>query len=191
MSDSIKCAMVPVGGAPCPIVVERDGLAARVAELEVQVKAAMQDYARLMLEKAKSVEQRAALAAALEKMLASAVPHPVEHPTMTEAWKVARAALAALKEPGGMSQPRKYRKIPVVVEAMELLPGTKDRVFHWITCTRYADFDPTNGSPVIVIQTLEGDMVARMGDWVIRGTKGEFYPCKPDIFRTIYEAVEE
>lgn len=86
--------------------------------------------------------------------------------------------------------PRKYRKRPVVIDAMQFLPGTKDRVFNWITGTRYADFDPTNGAPILVIHTLEGDMVARMGDWVIRGVNGEFYPCKPDIFAKTYEHVE-
>lgn len=39
----------------------------------------------------------------------------------------------------------------------------------------------------IDIQTLEGEMRAEMGDWVIKGVKGEFYPCKPDIFALTYE----
>lgn len=39
------------------------------------------------------------------------------------------------------------------------------------------------------IQTLEGDMYAAPDDWIIRGVKGELYPCKPDIFRATYEAV--
>jgi len=41
------------------------------------------------------------------------------------------------------------------------------------------------------INTLEGDMRARVGDWVICGTKGEFYPCKPDIFAENYEPVSQ
>jgi len=40
----------------------------------------------------------------------------------------------------------------------------------------------------VVIHTLEGDMKANMGDWIIKGVKGEFYPCKPDIFEATYEA---
>ena len=40
----------------------------------------------------------------------------------------------------------------------------------------------------VVISTLEGDLTASPGDWIIRGVKGEFYPCKPDIFEATYEA---
>ncbi len=42
-----------------------------------------------------------------------------------------------------------------------------------------------------VIHTLEGDMTAQMGDWIITGVKGERYPCKPDIFELLYEKVDE
>jgi hypothetical protein len=42
----------------------------------------------------------------------------------------------------------------------------------------------------LTIPTLEGDHVARHGDWIIKGVKGEFYPCKPDIFAATYEQVE-
>ncbi len=42
----------------------------------------------------------------------------------------------------------------------------------------------------IVIPTLEGNMVGEIGDWIIKGVKGEFYPCKPDIFDTSYEPVK-
>lgn len=42
----------------------------------------------------------------------------------------------------------------------------------------------------LVIRTLEGEMRADPGDWIIRGVQGEFYPCKPDIFAETYEAVE-
>lgn len=43
--------------------------------------------------------------------------------------------------------------------------------------------------PDLFIQTLEGEMKANSGDWIIRGVKGEFYPCKPDIFTATYEPV--
>lgn len=43
----------------------------------------------------------------------------------------------------------------------------------------------------LTIPTLEGDMVAQDGDWIIRGVKGELYPCKPDIFEATYELVDE
>ena len=47
--------------------------------------------------------------------------------------------------------------------------------------------DGTNNS--VIIETLEGNHLGLPGDWIIKGTKGEFYPCKPDIFVGIYEAV--
>jgi hypothetical protein len=83
----------------------------------------------------------------------------------------------------------KFRKKPVVIEAMLFTNEDKDRVFSWITCTRFPDFE--NGIPTLKIQTLEGDMVAHIGDWIIKGVNGEYYPCKPDIFEKTYEKVEE
>lgn len=49
------------------------------------------------------------------------------------------------------------------------------------------------GSPYVVmlVSTLEGTMCATPGDWIIRGVKGELYPCKPDIFAATYEPVQE
>lgn len=44
--------------------------------------------------------------------------------------------------------------------------------------------------PDLIIHTLEGDHHAAVGDWIIRGVKGEFYPCKPDIFKQTYDAKE-
>lgn len=83
----------------------------------------------------------------------------------------------------------KFRKKPVVVEAMQFTMGSKDRVFNFVSCNRNAAYK--DGAPVLQIQTLEGVMTAEIGDWVIRGVKGEFYPCKPDIFAVTYESVEE
>lgn len=82
-----------------------------------------------------------------------------------------------------------FRKKPVVIEAMQFTEDSKNRVFHWITCTACAGRDG-NGDPCIMIHTLEGDMTASLGDWIIKGVRGEFYPCKPDIFAEIYEKVE-
>lgn len=81
-----------------------------------------------------------------------------------------------------------FRKKPVVVEAMQFTNESKNQVFHWITCNRYPRVDES-GNPTLVIQTLEGDHTATLGDWIIKGVKGEFYPCKPDIFEATYEAV--
>ena len=82
----------------------------------------------------------------------------------------------------------RYRKKPVEVEALQFTNDTKDQVFNWVQGTRYPGRDDT-GRPTLTIQTLEGDMVASLGDYIIRGVKGEFYPCKPDIFEATYEAV--
>jgi len=83
-----------------------------------------------------------------------------------------------------------YRKKPVVIDAMQFTDEMKDRVFNFVTCNCYPDFTD-DGKPALRIQTLEGDMTANIGDWVIKGVKGEFYPCKPDVFEMTYEEIEE
>lgn len=87
--------------------------------------------------------------------------------------------------------PAKFRKKPVVIEAMPFY-GSKESanaVLAWIgthqgTARRKHPNRPEHG---ITIETLEGDIFVSPGDWVIRGIKGEFYPCKPDIFEATYE----
>lgn len=88
-----------------------------------------------------------------------------------------------------------FQKKPVVVEAVQFDGSvqTANRVLAWIgnagvDAKRANARDPEAG---IFIQTLEGKHLARPGDWIIKGVKGEFYPCKPDIFAATYEAVEE
>ncbi len=87
----------------------------------------------------------------------------------------------------------KFRKKPVVIEAFRL--GV-DSIPDWFmdrvsdcTITLHGDGDPRDRfAPVSAsIQTLEGTMTADHGDMVIRGIKGEIYPCKPDIFAATYE----
>ena len=83
----------------------------------------------------------------------------------------------------------KYRKKPVVIEAVQW-QGSWD---HADTITEWIDSnggDSAYRAGVIVIATLEGQMRADIGDWVIRGVKGEFYPCKPDIFAATYEPAD-
>lgn len=79
----------------------------------------------------------------------------------------------------------KFRKKPVVIEAMQFTKESKDRCYRWVTCTTSAAY--IDGDPVLKIQTLEGVMTAVLGDWIIKGVKGEFYPCKDDIFKMTYE----
>lgn len=92
------------------------------------------------------------------------------------------------------STPTKFRKKPVVIEAMQF-DGTTDSacsVLAWISdnggsaVLRRRDVAPT----WLAIHTLEGTMSAETGDYVIRGVQGEFYPCKPDIFAATYDVVE-
>ena len=83
----------------------------------------------------------------------------------------------------------KYRKKPVIVEAIKYtLENSKD-VFDFAKGKIRHDLLPR--STDLRIETLEGVMTVSVGDYIIRGVKGEFYPCKPDIFEQTYEEVEE
>lgn len=83
-------------------------------------------------------------------------------------------------------KPQRFRKKPVVIEAMQLTPENGAEVWEWADSKPL--YDPTGKVVGLRIYTLEGDMKADFGDWIIRGVKGEFYPCRDDIFRATYEA---
>lgn len=90
-----------------------------------------------------------------------------------------------------MSGPQQYRKRPVVIEAMQF-NGLNDymAIVDWMKAsgdTHALANEVYYSTPEMAIQTLEGRMSARPGDWIIRGVQGEFYPCKPDIFSATYE----
>jgi hypothetical protein len=80
----------------------------------------------------------------------------------------------------------KFRKKPVVIEAMQLTLETAEECLAF--CGGKIKVHPLIG---MVIETLEGNMTADNGDWILKGVAGEFYPCKPDIFKQTYEPVEE
>jgi hypothetical protein len=80
----------------------------------------------------------------------------------------------------------KYRKKPVVIEAVQLTVFNIEEVEEFVG----GDFGK-NEKGESVIATLEGAMTCSIGDYIIKGIKGEFYPCKPDIFEMTYEMVEE
>ena len=82
----------------------------------------------------------------------------------------------------------KFRKKPVVIEAQRVTPETIRDVERWCGGSVKGESLP-RVNRCIDIQTLEGEMRANMGDWIIKGVKGEFYPCKPDIFEATYEPV--
>jgi hypothetical protein len=85
-----------------------------------------------------------------------------------------------------VSRPTKYRKKPVVVEAMRYVPGESCKdLARWLGVEHHEDACHPKAS--WDIQTLEGWITARPGDWIIKGVQGEFYPCKPDIFEQNYE----
>ena len=87
----------------------------------------------------------------------------------------------------------KFRKKPVVIEATNFTRETFDLVkdftngtAHSLTIERRI-----NGKCTCIIPTLEGEHIAKEGDWIIKGVNGEFYPCKPDIFVKTYEPIED
>jgi hypothetical protein len=84
------------------------------------------------------------------------------------------------------SQMPKFRKKPVEIEAVQWLGSNFVEIDRFITVPH--ETFPAAGR--VIIPTLEGDMAASRGDWIIRGTAGEFYPCKPEIFEDNYEPVE-
>lgn len=103
-------------------------------------------------------------------------------------------------------KPQHFVKKPVVIEAMQLAgtPAEMHTVYRWIEQNTQGSYDtndtaepvPASGVSIdartgfLVIATLEGQMQAKPGDWIIRGVQGEFYPCKPDIFSETYELLQ-
>jgi hypothetical protein len=82
----------------------------------------------------------------------------------------------------------KFRKKPVVIEAVQWTGDNAKEIRDFLQLTDVARW--YDGTLVFRIETLEGQMTASKGDWIIKGVKGEFYPCKPDIFEATYEPAE-
>lgn len=101
------------------------------------------------------------------------------------------------------TEPTRWRKKPVEIDAMQW-NGTAagaTPIIDWVLAgdggISYWDIDEivsehgvTLNSPALRVQTLEGPLYALPGAWIIRGVRGEFYPCKPDIFEQTYELAE-
>ena len=85
----------------------------------------------------------------------------------------------------------KFRKKPIVIEAMQYTQENASDVVDWCGCDYSVDFVSGKFKKYLYIETLEGRMEAVFGDWIIKGIKGEFYPCKNDIFEATYEAVDD
>lgn len=92
----------------------------------------------------------------------------------------------------------RYRKKPVVIEAVRVPPPVNHEnimdhgeLSVWLSMNANdRDWRVASSKGDILISTLEGEMLANNGDWIIRGIQGEIYPCKPDIFEATYELVE-
>lgn len=94
---------------------------------------------------------------------------------------------------------KKYIKKPVEIEAIQLTKDNIIEVFNFLDETNYKETKSVEEledfsqmmlkQGYIEIETLEGMMIANFGDYIIKGIKGEFYPCKPDIFQATYEEV--
>ena len=82
----------------------------------------------------------------------------------------------------------KFRKRPVVIEAIQWT-GKNSLTIAAFMGEPFPDGAHSWDTPII--HTLEGDLTASIGDWIIKGVKGEFYPCKSDIFEATYTVVEE
>ena len=86
----------------------------------------------------------------------------------------------------------KFRKKPVVIEAVQFVLGNEKEIIKFIGKDNFSfGMGLDNTVSQISIPTLEGRMAANLYDWIIKGVKGEFYPCKPDIFEATYEKVED
>lgn len=105
-----------------------------------------------------------------------------------------------------MNKPHSFRKKPVIIEAVQYTCTADNlrEITDWArNCNSQAvriDTETRNRSaehpegfdyPVLKIETLEGVMQANVGDWIIKGVNGEFYPCKPDIFAKTYDVAIE
>lgn len=80
----------------------------------------------------------------------------------------------------------KYRKKPVVIEAIQFT-GTLGNL---VELAAFMNDETYINDGKLEIDTLEGTMTASPGDYIIKGVRGEFYPCKPDIFEQTYEKVD-
>jgi hypothetical protein len=82
----------------------------------------------------------------------------------------------------------KFRKKPVVIEAIRFTGNNCIECLLFMGTPEHIAFNPElHNTDHPTIHTLEGKMTASPGDWIIKGVKGEFYPCKPDIFEATYE----
>lgn len=80
----------------------------------------------------------------------------------------------------------KFRKKPVVIEAIQWRGDIESE----LAINQLGTCESVPMTDTLKISTLEGVMIASLFDWIIKGVKGELYPCKPDIFAATYEKVD-
>ena len=80
----------------------------------------------------------------------------------------------------------KFKKKPIVIEAIQFDGTNGEEIEKFTKCVARRLATHT---PLMIVSTYKGDVQARTGDWIIKGVKGEFYPCKPDIFEETYDKI--
>ena len=85
----------------------------------------------------------------------------------------------------------KYRKKPVIIDAWHWQGTNLLHAKSFCKARNLPEFNmgARNGIAGLIIPTLERDMIAQCGDWIIKGVKGEYYPIKDDVFKETYEPV--
>ena len=92
----------------------------------------------------------------------------------------------------------KFQKKPVIIEALEWDGSSHRPMFDFLGGEQsssigthgknfYIDYAKVTGG--LIIKTLEGEHLANIGDWIIKGVEGEYYPCKPSVFKKTYDRV--
>ena len=84
---------------------------------------------------------------------------------------------------------KKYRTKPCEIEAIKWTGNNFEEIFKFTNCRAYMKLMYSSMKEELIIVTLEGNMMASVGDFIIKGLKGEFYPCKPDVFNKKYQEV--
>lgn len=80
---------------------------------------------------------------------------------------------------------KQYIKKPVTIEAVQLTDSNHSEIIQWLSSYDVESY--TLNSSELYIKTLEGVMKANVGDYIIKGVKDEFYPCREDIFKMTYD----
>jgi len=83
---------------------------------------------------------------------------------------------------------KKYRKKPIVIAALQFVDNVEE-LEAFVGEELYGNMNGAGKVQELIIPTLEGEMTATKGDFIIKGIRGEFYPCKPEIFNETYDEV--